>query len=537
MANSTTNLDTITVGQASKEVTANELFDAGSPATLFGRRASTSVGLTWGYYGGEIVLDGVLTAIVNGTRLLTASLTNYLEATRAGVVSANTTGFTAGSVALYTIVCGSASVTTYTDHRAWAALPGVGSMLSKSVAGNSNVTLTAAEARAGALKFTGALTGNINVIVPGGPQQWAVYNSTSGSYTLTVKTASGTGFAVTQGGAFLVIADGTNVVGLSGANGGLTRFTEGQSSASPNGSVTVVSLTASDAGADTDFVINPKRFGAILRQVPDSTSTGGNKRGLNAVDLQASRSNANQVASGESSAIVSGNNNRASGFNAFVGAGTTNSATGDYSSIVGGENNAASGDRGVVVGGDTNTASGGRSAVLGGRLNTANGTYSVATGYQATARGLEAAVAHSAGALLYAGDAQTMMMVLAKRTTSATQATMTAAGASASSGVQMTLSDSSSYIVTGEVVARDANSTDTAGWTFTALLRRGSGVGTVAMVALSTPTLIGADAGAVTWVLVVDADTTYGCLRLRVTGQAGKTINWVSTLRATQVAV
>src|SRR5574340_1658579 len=94
MANSTTNLDTLVYSQASKEVTANALFDAGSPATLFGRRASTTSGLTWGYYGGQLMVDGAISAIANGTVALSASATNYVESTRAGVVSKNTTGFT-----------------------------------------------------------------------------------------------------------------------------------------------------------------------------------------------------------------------------------------------------------------------------------------------------------------------------------------------------------------------------------------------------------------------------------------------------------
>lgn len=117
MSNSTTLLDTISQSQAQKEVTANALFDAASPATIFGRRASTTAGLTWGYYGGSVTISSTPTAIANGTVTLTASTTNYVETTTAGVVSKNTTGFTAGSIPLYTVVTASDSVTSYTDHR------------------------------------------------------------------------------------------------------------------------------------------------------------------------------------------------------------------------------------------------------------------------------------------------------------------------------------------------------------------------------------------------------------------------------------
>ena len=88
--------DTIDTNDAQKEVIANEFFYAASPAILFGNRESTTTGLTWGYYGGDLEVDGVITAIAEGTLALTLSQTNYVEATRAGVVSANTTGYTRG---------------------------------------------------------------------------------------------------------------------------------------------------------------------------------------------------------------------------------------------------------------------------------------------------------------------------------------------------------------------------------------------------------------------------------------------------------
>jgi hypothetical protein len=119
MGNSTQLLDIISSSQSQKEVTANALFDAASPATLFGRRASTTSALTWGYYGGTLGIAGALTSVANGTVTLTASSTNYVESTIAGVVSCNTSGFTSGRIALYTVVTGASSVTSYTDSRAF----------------------------------------------------------------------------------------------------------------------------------------------------------------------------------------------------------------------------------------------------------------------------------------------------------------------------------------------------------------------------------------------------------------------------------
>lgn len=88
----------------------------------------------------------------------------------------------------------------------------LGGFLSKSIAGTGSVTLTAVEAGNGIIRFTGALTGNRDVIVPSSPtRSWVVFNDTTGAFTLTVKTASGTGVLVPQGKREIVYCDGTNV--------------------------------------------------------------------------------------------------------------------------------------------------------------------------------------------------------------------------------------------------------------------------------------------------------------------------------------
>lgn len=215
MSGSTTNLDLIAQSQASKEVTANALFDAGSPATLFGRRASLCSGLNWFFYGGSMVVDGVLTTIANNAAalVLSASTTNYVEATRAGVVSKNTTAFTPGTIPLYTIVTGASSVTSYTDNRAWVQPAHVTSKASVAVTA-ADVTLTQAQAACRYLTTTGLLTGNRNVIVP---TDWrgTVYCNNTGPFTTTFKTSGGTGVVVAQTKRAILLADGTNVVRIT----------------------------------------------------------------------------------------------------------------------------------------------------------------------------------------------------------------------------------------------------------------------------------------------------------------------------------
>ena len=214
MSNSTITYDPIVQSQSGKEITANAMFDALSPASFFGRRASTTpTGLTWGYYGGTMLVDGVLTQIANGTLGLTASTTNYVEINRAGTISKNTTGFTPGSIPLYTIVTGASSVTSYTDYRAWVQPVDQTSNVSVAVTG-ADVTLSDAQARCGYLTTTGVLTGNRNVIVP---NNWKgiVFCSNTGAFTTTFKTSGGAGIVVAQTKRAMLYADGTNVVRIT----------------------------------------------------------------------------------------------------------------------------------------------------------------------------------------------------------------------------------------------------------------------------------------------------------------------------------
>lgn len=125
MANSTTNLDDLQVNQAGKEETVNALFDAMSPSALYGRREDTTMALTWGYYGGNVLIGDVTFPIANGTLTLTNNTTNYVEMSKTdGSVSVNTTGWTTGKQKLYSIVTASNLVTQYTDYRAFLKIAG-----------------------------------------------------------------------------------------------------------------------------------------------------------------------------------------------------------------------------------------------------------------------------------------------------------------------------------------------------------------------------------------------------------------------------
>lgn len=85
-------------------------------------------------------------------------------------------------------------------------------VVSKSVAGNASIILTSTDVNAAVLVLTGAITGNINVIFPAFQNPINIINSTTGAYTVTCKTAAGTGAVVMQSGSLNCYGDGVNLV-------------------------------------------------------------------------------------------------------------------------------------------------------------------------------------------------------------------------------------------------------------------------------------------------------------------------------------
>lgn len=75
---------------------------------------------------------------------------------------------------------------------------------------NLNVTLTPAQAAKSKITLAGTLTGNIQIIFPTWTKEWEVVNNTTGAFTVTAKTAAGTGVALAAGQQ-KITGDGTNI--------------------------------------------------------------------------------------------------------------------------------------------------------------------------------------------------------------------------------------------------------------------------------------------------------------------------------------
>jgi hypothetical protein len=74
-------------------------------------------GLDYAYFGGAGWSGSAWTEVAAGTITLTDNTTNYVERTLAGVVSTNTTGFTATKLPMAKVVTASGAITTVSERR------------------------------------------------------------------------------------------------------------------------------------------------------------------------------------------------------------------------------------------------------------------------------------------------------------------------------------------------------------------------------------------------------------------------------------
>jgi hypothetical protein len=188
-------------------------------------------------------------------------------------------------------------------------------------------------------------------------------------------------------------SDGTDLFEVE--NGGLISVGK---NVGGSGTQSTATIRVISGDTNTGLALVPKGTGAITAQVPDGTAAGGDARGSRAVDLQMSRTSANQVASANNSVLIGGTNNRASGvggavvvggnnnvssetYTAVIGGGS-NSATNGFAAVIGGSGNTSSGSYAFIGGGQNNSASNTSSSVIGGSGNTATQRSAVVVGGQ-----------------------------------------------------------------------------------------------------------------------------------------------------------
>jgi len=310
-----------------------------------------------------------------------------------------------------------------------------------------------------------------------------------------------------------------------------------------------------------NMVVSPNGTGAF---VADDDATA-DARGDYAVDMQLSRANADEVASGNYSVVGGGNSNtasdynstvgggggnEASSYNSTVGGGGGNTASGEYSTVGGGSNNEASNYYSTVGGGYTNTASGAWSTVGGGggfgNGNTASGNYSTvgggsnneASGYCSTVPGGRDALADKYGQRAYAagefaaqGDCQQSDLVARNATTDATANVELFLDGNDD---QLTIPTDTAWAFDILITAAEQGMANAKKFHRTGLVVNDGGSTTIAAEdTIGTDLTIGSPGA---WAVDIDVDDTNDALKIEVTGEAATNIRWGAHVRLMEVS-
>jgi len=355
------------------------------------------------------------------------------------------------------------------------------------------------------------------------------YNFIGGGFTNSGTSSSA---VTTQSGTM----NATTAVTLSGSNANIKvgQYITGTSIAGDTyvAAVSGTSLTLSKvaSGSSTSTLSFYTPHGIVVG--------GGNNQATGSYSFiggggDAGTAGQRNTSSGDWSAVVGGAKNISSGAGSFIGGGGLNSgglptwgntASGLNSSSVGGQGSAASGNYSFVGGGLINAANSSYSAILGGTYGTTRGI----VGNQV----FPACNSPIAGTT---GISQAALLILAKQTTDATATVLTSDGSAAGGSNQVILPNNSAYYFKARVIAGVTGAGDSKAWTLEGAIKRGSGVGTAAIVGTVTTTVVATDAGAATWTVTATADTTNGGLKITVTGQASTTIRWVCKVETAEM--
>jgi hypothetical protein len=272
--------------------------------------------------------------------------------------------------------------------------------------------------------------------------------------------------------------------------------------------------------------------------MPDGTTTGGNARGANAVDLQTTRSAATQVASGGSSLAI-GTRNIASG-NFSISIGYGNTASGVDAISIGYENSVSSGDdsgalglRNAVTGyenyaiGNRNTVSGSSGAIAIGSDCTASSSSIVSGSRAASDRSFMRC--HASGRFAANGDAQYTRFVLRRKTTDNTATTLMLDGSS----TRLTIPSGKVFMFEAKIVGVKSDGTAAATYYRKGCIENVGGttalVGTIETIGTDYEDNAATD-------IAITADNTNDALDISVTGIASETWRWVAVVEGVEVA-
>jgi len=317
----------------------------------------------------------------------------------------------------------------------------------------------------------------------------------------------------------------------------------------PNATQTVLELSPVATTTDMDIAIVPNGAGAILANVPDNTSTGGEKRGAYAVDLQLRRTSSYHVASGAYSALVGGYRNFASGSYSAVIGGLDNRANSSYSAAIGGydievqaqyafgagsEDAIVNANYSSVIATDLASTYGQYTAAIGGfRAYTGSDSkYGISTGYWSNLNvycGINIGSSRNNKSVDGYGYSSTTIRNISARTTDATETKLLADNTDVA-GANLTVPSNYVQTITGTVVCARAGANEVRAWEVKIVARNTGGVSIVNTVIDD----LGYDAGLSGVSIAIGTNGNY--VEIKATGLSGTNPNcyWNASLIVNQ---
>jgi len=424
--------------------------------------------------------------------------------------------------------------------------------LSAALGDDANFASTVTTALAGKVDSSSlneSIDDRVAALLVAGTNITLTYNDASG--TLTVASTAGglSGTGATDNAALR--ADGTGGSTLQNSNlliGDLLT-------ASPNNTVNHICLEATGGTTNVSVSVKPKGSGAFCLSAPDGTTTGGNVRGANAIDLCSTRAAASAVASGERSVVLgagtaSGQNSTAiqggtasgtgsvifgagtaSGMSSFVAAMTSGIVSGNQAVAFCRDGGTQSGTRsfshGEIPGYGSGDVTGWNAVGFSGASATQSSAF--AQGYYAAAtRYGQKTFANGSFAGAF-GEAQRSMFIARRKTTDATPLTLMLDGSSS----RLTIPSGRMLFATVLVCGIKSDGSAAACYIRKVAIKNVGG--TTALI--GSVETIGTDIedNASTNVAIT-ADDTNDALQIDVTGITSETWRWVSVVEGLEVA-
>jgi len=232
-----------------------------------------------------------------------------------------------------------------------------------------------------------------------------------------------------------------------------------------------------------------------------------------------------------------GDNNTGYGAKAdeSVAIGKRATVTGANGIAIGGHTNSVNNQYGAAIGGRANTVSGSYSVAIGGEFNYTDQDYGFASGKYAKSKQI-GSMARASGRFSSSGDAQGGYFVLRSDTTDATAEALTTNNSSAAANNQIVLENESAMTFTGTVVVREdaTDGDDYAGWEIKGVIMRQGQVSDTTL-GVGIVNSLYHTSGLANAAVALSADTTYGGLKIQVTGIASTNLNWVATVHTSEV--